>query len=284
MERFKTLISLTLGVTFVLFYNYYRFGDPLETGYSLAWSLAHSDRFSFWSLSRIPAAFFGFLISPGKGILFFSTTIILSFWGVRAFIQKQRTVFYSILLISAAYLGTFSMNFSWHGSIWSYGPRYILPIIPFLYLPIIYLKPKKWVYVMMLLAFIFQVELISVNYKRDVLTDYITHNGLSDVTYLYSINKEPHLIQAKQLAIILPKNFGKLNNYQPSSPWKKEIRTAPNKEVIRNSIEKNSINFWWVRIFHWKISLLSRLFSIIILIMGLIGAYILFKYVKKELV
>lgn len=284
MERFKTLISLTLGVTFVLFYNYYRFGDPLETGYSLAWSLAHSDRFSFWSLSRIPAAFFGFLISPGKGILFFSTTIILSFWGIRAFIQKQRIVFYSILLISAAYLGTFSMNFSWHGSIWSYGPRYILPIIPFLYLPIIYLKPKKWVYVMMLLAFIFQVELISVNYKRDVLTDYITHNGLSDMTYLYSINKEPHLIQAKQLAIILPKNFGKLNNYQPSSPWKKEIRTASNTEVIRNSIEKNSINFWWVRIFHWKISLLSRLFSIIILIMGLIGAFILFKYVKKELV
>jgi hypothetical protein len=176
------------------------------------------------------------------------------------------------------------MNFAWHGSIWSYGPRYILPIIPFLYLPIIYLKPKKWIYVMLLLAFIFQVELISVNYKRDVLSDYITHNGLSDMAYLYSIEKEPHFVQAKQLAIILPKNFGKLNNYQPYSPWKKEIRTASNTEVINSSIEKNAINFWWIRIFHLKISLLSRIFSILMLVVGVIGAYILFQYVKKELV
>jgi hypothetical protein len=31
------------------------------------------------------------------------------------------------------------------------------------------------------------------------------------------------LTQIKQLAIILPKNLGKLNNYMPYSPWKKEI-------------------------------------------------------------
>lgn len=283
-DRFKTLLSLTIGVSFVLFYNYYRFGNPLESGYSLAWSLAHSDRFSFWSLSRVPVAFIGFLFSPGKGILFFSTTIILSFLGIKAFVQKQRIVFYSVLLISASYLGVFSMNFAWHGSIWSYGPRYILPIIPFLYLPMIYLKPKKWIYVIMLLSFLFQVELISVNYKRDVLSDYIAHNGLSDMEYLYSIEKEPHLVQAKQLANILPKNFSVLNNYQPNSPWKKEIRTASNTEVINSSIEKNAINFWWIRIFHLEISLFSRILSVLILIVGLIGAYILFQYVKKKLV
>jgi len=282
-ERLKTFISLALGVAFVLFYNYFRFGNPFESGYSLAWSLAHSNKFSFWSLSRVPIAFFGFLFSPGKGVFFFSTTIILSFLGIRTFIQKQLKVFYSILLISVAYLGTYSMNFAWHGSIWSYGPRYILPIIPFFYLPIIYLKPQKWIYTIMLLVFILQVELISVNYKRDVLSDYIAYNGLSDMSYLWSIDKEPHLVQARQLAIILPKNFGKLNNYQPNSPWKKEIRTASNTEFLNSSIEMNAFNFWWVRIFHWKTSLTSRFFSIILLIFGLIGAYILFQYVKREI-
>ncbi|MDB2463806.1 DUF2079 domain-containing protein [Flavobacteriaceae bacterium] len=283
-ERFRTLISLISGVFFVLFYNYYRFGDPLESGYSLAWSLANSDSFSFWSLSRIPLAFFGLLFSPGKGILFFSTTIILSFLGIKVFFKKQRRVFYSVLLVSTVYLGTFSMNFAWHGSIWSYGPRYILPIIPFLYLPIIYLKPKKWVFVMLLLAFIFQVELISVNYKRDVLSDYIKNNELTDTAYLFSIEKEPHLAQAKQLAIILPKNFGELNNYQPNFAWKREIRTVSNTEVINSSIEKNAVNFWWIRIFHWKISFLSRVFSILILFIGVIGAHFIFQYVKKEFV
>tara|TARA_B110000879_G_C11155562_1_gene506700 strand:- start:976 stop:2457 length:1482 start_codon:yes stop_codon:yes gene_type:complete len=281
-ERLKALTTLAIGVVFVLLYNYYRFGNPLESGYSLAWSLAHSDKFDFWSLSRIPIALFGFLFSPGKGLIFFSTTIVIAFWGMKTFWKKQRLISYSIILISATYLGIFSMNFAWHGSIWSYGPRYILPIIPFLYLPIIYVKPQKWVFIAMLLAFILQVELITVNYKRDVLNDYITYNSLSDMEYLYSLKKEPHLVQAKQLAIILPKNLGELYNYQPNSPWKKEIRTASNAKVISSSIEKNSINFWWVRIFHWKFSLVSKVFSVLVLIFGLIGAFMLFKYVKRE--
>jgi hypothetical protein len=134
----------------------------------------------------------------------------------------------------------------------------------------------------MLLAFILQVELLAVNYKRDVLNDYITYNSLSDMEYLYSLKKEPHLVQAKQLAIILPKNLGELYNYQSNSPWKKEIRTASNAKVISSSIEKNSINFWWVRIFHWKFSLVSKVFSVLVLIFGLIGAFMLFKYVKRE--
>jgi hypothetical protein len=274
-ERLKVLMSLTIGFAFVLLYNYYRFGNPLETGYSLAWSLAHSDKFDFWSFSGFPEAFFGFLFSPGKGLIFFSTTIVIALFGIKTFWEKQQLIFYAILLISAAYLIIFSLNFAWHGSIWSYGPRYILPIIPFLYLPIIYLKPHKWVFVTLILAFILQILLISVNYKRDVLNDYVAYNGLSDMEYLYTANKEPHLVQAKQLAIITPKNFGKLNNYMPYSPWKKEIRTAANVDDLNSSIEQNSINFWWVRVFHWTTSKVIRFSSIIVLVFGLIGALIL---------
>jgi hypothetical protein len=283
-ERLKVLVSLTIGVAFVMLYNYYRFGNPLETGYSLAWSLAHSDKFDFWSFSGFPEAFFGFLFSPGKGLIFFSTTIVIALFGIKTFWEKQQLIFYAILLISAAYLIIFSLNFAWHGSIWSYGPRYILPIIPFLYLPIIYLKPHKWVFVTLILAFILQILLISVNYKRDVLNDYVAYNGLSDMEYLYTANKEPHLVQAKQLAIITPKNFGKLNNYMPYSPWKKEIRTAANVDDLYSSIEQNSINFWWVRVFHWTTSKVIRFSSIIVLVFGLIGALILFQYVKREFI
>jgi len=283
-ERLKVLMSLTIGVVFVLLYNYYRFGNPLETGYSLAWSLAHSDKFDFWSFSGFLDAFFGFLFSPGKGLVFFSSTILIALFGIKTFWKKQRLIFYAILLISAAYLIIFSLNFAWHGSIWSYGPRYILPIIPFLYLPIIYLKPQKWVFVTLLLSFFLQIVLISVNYKRDVLSDYVDYNGLSDMEYLYTANKEPHLVQLKQLAIILPKNLGKLNNYIPYSPWKKEIRTASNVDDLNSSIEINSINFWWVRVFHWTTSKAICFSSIIVLVFGLIGVFILFQYVKREFI
>jgi hypothetical protein len=283
-ERLKVIMSLTIGVAFVLLYNYYRFGNPLETGYSLAWELAHSDKLDFWSFSGFSEAFFGLLFSPGKGLIFFSTTTVTALLGIKTFWKKHRLIFYAILLISANYLIFFSLNFAWHGSIWSYGPRYILPIIPFLYLPIIYLKPQKWVFLTFLFGFILQVELIAVNYKRDVLNDFIAHNGLSDIEYIYNLKKEPHLIQIKQLAIILPKNSGKLNNYMPYSPWKNEIRTASNVDVLNSSIEKNSINFWWVRIFHWTTSKVIRFSSIIVLVCALIGAFKLFQYVKREFI
>lgn len=283
-ERLKYFMSLSIGIAFVLVYNYYRFGNPLESGYTSAWSLAHSDKIDFWSLYRVPEALFGFLFSPGKGLIFFSITILISFLGIKRFWHEQRLMFYSIFLITLAYLGLFSMNFAWHGSIWSYGPRYILPIIPFLYLPIIYVKPQKWVSIVIIITFILQLELISVNYKRDVLKYFITYNGLNDTEYIYSINKEPHLVQAKQLAVILPKNLNSLNNYQPNSPWKKEIRTASNTEVINSSIEKNAINFWWVRIFHWEISLFTRVFSVLVILSTLIGSFMLYQYVKRKFI
>jgi hypothetical protein len=244
--------------------------------------LAHSDKFNFWSFSGFLKGLFGFLFSPAKGLLFFSTTIIIGLFGIKVFWIKQRLIFFATLLITATYLIIFSLNFAWHGSIWSYGPRYILPIIPFLYLPIIYLKPNKWVFVTLFFAFILQIELISVNYKRDVLDNFIAYNGLSDIEYIYTVKKEPHLIQIKQLAIILPKISDKLTNYMPYSPWKKEIRTGSNVDVLNYSIEKNSINFWWVRVFYWTSSKVSRFFSLMFLVFGLIGSFKLFKYVKRE--
>jgi hypothetical protein len=275
-------MALTLGVAFVFFYNFYRFGNPFESGYSLAWSLAHADKFDFWSFLGFPKAIFGFLFSPGKGLLFFSTTILFAFGGLKAFFKKQRLMFFSILLISTSYLFVFSLNFAWHGSIWSYGPRYIMPIIPFLYLPIIYLNPKKWVFIIIFFTFFIQIELISVNYKRDVLDEFIAYNGISDMEYLCSLKKEPHLVQAKHLMIIIPKNLDKLYNYMPNSPWKKEIRTASNADVLNSSIEKNSINFWWVRVFHLTRSLVSRFVAVIVVILGILGFLLLFKHVKRE--
>lgn len=283
-SRLRALLGLSIGVVFVLLYNYYRFGSPFESGYPIAWTLTHGDKFVFWSISRIPIALFGLLFSPGKGLLFFSPTILIAMLGLRTFWTKNRWMTYSIILMSVIYLGIFSLNFAWHGSIWSYGPRYILPIVPFLYLPIIYVKPKRWITLTLIAAFILQVGLISVNYKRDVLESFVRQNGISDLEYIYSFNKEPHVVQSKQLSVILPKNFKGLNNYQPNSAWKKEIRTASNIEVLNSSIEKNSINFWWVRVFHWKLSIWNRIVSMLILILGITGFIILFRIGKRKII
>lgn len=280
ISRMKFIFGIIPGILFVLFYNYFRFGSFFESGYSLAWSLAHSNNFDFWSLHRLPEGLFGLIFSPGKGILFFSISILISFYFIKPFWKNHRLISVSALIIVASYLCVFSLNFAWHGSIWSFGPRYILPIIPFLYFPIIYFYKQRVAYFLLFLTFLLQIELLSVNYKRDVLKEYIAYKGLSDVSYVMSIDKEPHYVQAKQFAEILPKNIGKLYNYFPNSPWKRETRTASNLDVLNSSIEKNSINFWWIRNLHYKFTIVRLLISFIFLIFTLFGSFLLFRYAK----
>ncbi|MFT4733400.1 MAG: hypothetical protein ACI9K1_000352 [Arcticibacterium sp.] len=281
--KIRTLVGVLPGVVFLLIYNYFRFDNFFESGYSLAWTLAHGDKLDFWSVSRLPLGFLGLIFSPGKGLIFFSTTLVVSLFGLRQFWLKNKLMFCSILLLSAIYLGVFSVNFAWHGSIWSFGPRYILPILPFLYLPIIYLKPKRWVITTIIVGFLMQIVLISVNYKRAVLEDYVRNNGLADNEYVFSFDKNPLLVQVKQLFVILPKNSEVLRNYQPNSPWKKEIRTASNEEVLISSIEKNSINFWWARIFHWQHSAVVKSLTVFLVFIALLGFIKLSQYARTKI-
>jgi len=253
-DIFKMLLGVSLGVIVVMLYNYYRFTNPFEFGYTMAWVLAHGENIrSFWSIQRIPENFIGLLFSPGKGLFVYSPTLIISCIGFRKFYYHHKKLTISLAILSVCYLLLFSANFDWHGSIWAFGPRYILPIVPLLYLPIIELRIRKLFYLCIIIGFISQLLLISVNYKRNLLENYVKTRYVDDKEYIYNFNNIPYLVQGKQLIKILPKNLSKeLENYQPDSFWRQEIRTGTNEQVLDNSIEKNSINFWWVRIFHWN--------------------------------
>lgn len=282
-QRLYFMLTAIMGVFFVLVYNNFRFANPLETGYGIAWKLANGNDIAFWSLVRVPKSIFGFLFSPGKGLLFFSPTILLSLIGVSKFWSKNKKTSISILITLFAYLFLFSMNFAWHGSIWSFGPRYILPIIPLLYLPLIEVEiVKRWIYPVLVVAFISQVLVISVNYKRDVLEEYVHWNGIDEEEYIYNINKIPYITQAKQFAVIFPKNFsGELKNFFPDSPWKKEIRIGDNHDVLESSIEKNAINFWWVRVFLLSNNIYLRIGTVFSLLISLLCICYIIKYLKR---
>jgi hypothetical protein len=281
-QRLYLILGVVPGLVTILFYNYYRFSNPFESGYNLAWHLAWGNSTVFWSLTSIPQNLFGFLLSPGKGLLIFSPTIILGFLGMKRFWNKHNKFALSILVLSGLYLILFSMNFAWHGSIWSFGPRYILPILPLIYLPMIEINIKKCYYPLLILAAFSQVLLMSVNYKRNLLEQNIRYHGIDEQQYIYNIDNIPYIVQMKQLILILPKNLsGILVNDFPKSAWKKEIRAASSDHVLNYSIEKNSVNFWWIRVFQWKTSLTEKTLTIFILISTIIGCFTIFKNAKK---
>jgi hypothetical protein len=106
------------GLLFYFLYNLLRFGNPLTFGHP--W---------IFSLSALPQGFAGLLFSPGRGILWYSPAVLLAILGFR---QARKTKPLEALLIAALFLGSLGPHSGlayWHGG-WSWGPRFLLPILP----------------------------------------------------------------------------------------------------------------------------------------------------------
>ena len=110
-----------------LWTNKERFGDPWESGYGdvVTWE-GYFNYPPHLGLLQI-------LATPGRGLLWFAPAIVLSGVWVRH-LQKRGEWRLSLMLLGVvlAVLVPVSMTVGWHGA-WSYGPRYALPLLPFLW-------------------------------------------------------------------------------------------------------------------------------------------------------
>jgi len=99
-------------------YNFFRFGHFLNFG----------PRWEF-HLSALPEGVAGLLISPGRGLLWYSPVVLLAILGFR---KAWKSKPLEALLITALFAGFLGMHAAvpyWHGG-WSWGPRYLLPALP----------------------------------------------------------------------------------------------------------------------------------------------------------
>jgi len=127
-------LALALGpallcLGFFLWINARRFGDPLESGYGGVVG-------SGWFLRSPLPGIEGALLSPGSGLLWFAPGILLCLPYARAQLAHGERA--PLLLAGALVLALGVPNViipSWHGA-WSYGPRYLLPLVPFLWFPL----------------------------------------------------------------------------------------------------------------------------------------------------
>jgi hypothetical protein len=110
-------------------YNYYRFEDPFEFGFSF--QDPRQREFS----TPFGVGLYGLLLSSGKSVFLYAPTAVLFLAAIGSFVKRNAVAGVACLLVPAVLVAFYSKWVAWHGDgFW--GPRYLLPALPFLLLPV----------------------------------------------------------------------------------------------------------------------------------------------------
>lgn len=118
--RGRALVALALGtlpgVAVAIGWNLWRTGSPLppamaDTGDPL--------------FGNPLVGLAGLLVSPGKGVLWYSPPVLLGLLGLRGLRRRSRPLFLAVVGTAAAHTGLYAC-LSFYGGDWCWGPRYML--------------------------------------------------------------------------------------------------------------------------------------------------------------
>ena len=119
------LIAPISATVLFLALNQYRFGTMRDPGIR---NISHG------SLD-ILVGLYGNLVSPGRSLFLYSPPLILALIGLPRFCQRFRAETLLLAGVAAVYLMLYSIPTDWDGG-WSFGPRYLLVLVPLLILPL----------------------------------------------------------------------------------------------------------------------------------------------------
>lgn len=118
--------AVALGVVGLLYVNQVRFGSPLESGYGAAVGRAY---FSYPPLHGLAAL----LAAPGRGLAWLAPAALVFPLALARGRLRRGWAAWTSAAVALATLALVAPTQGWHGA-HAYGPRYLLPALPFLWL------------------------------------------------------------------------------------------------------------------------------------------------------
>lgn len=123
-KQWRAFVSFVTPILFLgllsLWWNNLRYGSIWDSGY------VETESFSAPWLFGLT----GLLIGPARGYFWYSPILLVGFGGMGWFWQRTRWLFWLIITICASYLLLYGKWYMWHGG-YSWGPRFLTPILPF---------------------------------------------------------------------------------------------------------------------------------------------------------
>jgi 4-amino-4-deoxy-L-arabinose transferase-like glycosyltransferase len=127
------LLPLGLALVGLASYNADRFGSPFESGYGIAnrtdW-FADRDAHPPHTPASLAQGLYGLLLSPGKGLLEYAPPLLLAPLGAALLWARRRAEAALLLSLFSIYLVAHAnVLIRWLGG-WSWGPRFLIPVVP----------------------------------------------------------------------------------------------------------------------------------------------------------
>ncbi len=189
------LTTALVGVGGYALYNTYRYGVPWQTGYQIT-------KGEFFTTPPW-VGFYGITLSPLRGLVWYTPVLVLAVPGFRRLWRTHPLDARMLLGVIAVYFALFSTWWMWWGG-FAWGPRFLLPIIPLLVVPLAPLwEEGRWRRaVVALTALSLAVQALA------VLPDFALSETLLETTYgsvvaspaMYDPRWSPIVLQAKLLA------------------------------------------------------------------------------------
>jgi hypothetical protein len=114
-----------LGLALLGFSQWWRFGSPFETG-----RFDHYGRW-VWPWRGVVTM----LLAPGRSLLIYSPPLLLALAAWPALRRRDPSTAVFVLALALLRLLFVACRSDWHGG-WAIGPRYLVPTIPFLLVPL----------------------------------------------------------------------------------------------------------------------------------------------------
>lgn len=121
-------LGLALPLALLLLYNAQLFGSALNSGYGSVGAQALGQHGNWRE------GLYGLTISTGKGLIFYAPSMLLGLVGLAARPRQQWRESALAALMLLSHLGFYSTVGYWHGD-GAWGPRYMVFVLPFAYLP-----------------------------------------------------------------------------------------------------------------------------------------------------
>ena len=234
-------IPVAAALMLTLYYNQVRFGNPWDTGYL---------RDGTTTFGPLWVGLLGFVASPGRSLFLFAPVTLLGLPALAGMWRRDRAT--AVLLGgNIAVLTVFYASQLYWDADRSYGPRYLVTILPFLCLPLAawFDLPRSATTRRVLVG----VVAISVLAQAPgVLVDFSKagyrpeHAHLTYESRLWTWEGSGFVLNAKAAVAQIPLNLRYLTGSQP----RPVIRTAEYRATDFSEQFAFSLDVWWLYLFY----------------------------------